>query len=632
MKKSSMIVYLFAIGSLQSFAQSNCPNSDFSEGSFNHWQGFYGNFYYPAQYSGFVPNRHVINSLPAYIDPYTCNGLSTIPLEETHSARLGNEQIGAEAEQLRYSLTVTPETNLFIYKYAVVLEDPGHVPEHQPSFTIRVIDDNGILIDPLCGYYYVYAQQGLPGWSTCNEVVWRNWTTVGLNLNPYMNETITIEFTTRDCEQTGHFGYAYLSAECGQLNLQVNYCPQDYLAVMTAPSGFTYLWNTGETTQSIEIDNPEAGTEYDCELTAVNGCQVTIYATLFPTIIEADFYYYSTCMDMPVYFYDTSSVNQNEVVDWKWDFGDGTIEEHNPAPVHNFTDIGPHNVRLISFSTDGCSDTVVKPIILFSEPVSDFTYTPQCQDELVPFQNLTTIFQGEVASWTWDFGDGSAPLSNVQNPEHIYENSGTYAVSLISVSSESCSDTVVKPVIVYSLPQNDFYQNGILVTNDSLVLCPLDSVVFLSAGEEGFVYYWTKGSDPNWFSNEQIIALSNPGMSTFVESYSVSVTNEYGCISGNTAYVLWDFIGCLGIESYYSTFINVYPNPATETLYIHSNTQTSNLKIELINIYGKTVYHEIIKDNSTERLSVDIGRLPNGVYLLRISCEEFQEVLKILHR
>ena len=193
-------------------------------------EGYYGTFENPSQYKGIINGRHTIISAPGTYDPYTCDSLFTLPAGSTKCALLGNESVGAEAEQLRYSLTVNDQTNLFIYKYAVVLEDPGHVPEHQPSFTIVVADQAGNTIDPVCGYYYVYARQEMPTWHSCisMEVVWKDWTTVGIDMTPYVGQNISIVFTTRDCQETGHFGYAYISAYCARLEIHYGFWPKRY--------------------------------------------------------------------------------------------------------------------------------------------------------------------------------------------------------------------------------------------------------------------------------------------------------------------------------------------------------------------------------------------------------------------
>ena len=358
----------------QANGQSNCPNSNFNLGNFNNWDGRYGSFSVPAANVGFVTSgnnpRHMIIPTPGSTDPHTCGGLITSLPGEANVARLGNDNTGAEAEQLRYTLTVSPNNNLFIYKYAVVLQDPGHNPADQPSFTIEVVDQNGVMFDPVCGYYYVFSQPGLPGWNSCSEstVVWKDWTTVGLDLSSLLGQTITIIFTTRDCALGGHYGYAYISTSCAKLEMTVGYCPQSSTATLTAPPGFSYLWDGGATTQSIVITNPVQGTVYNCVLTAVNGCQVTIHATIQPTQIIPDFSATQPCKGIATTFADGSTINQNSIVNWKWDFGDATGVNGVQNPSHLYNSCGIFNVKLIAYSSDGCSDTIIKPVTVNCRP------------------------------------------------------------------------------------------------------------------------------------------------------------------------------------------------------------------------------------------------------------------------
>lgn len=341
-------------------------------GDFTNWDGYYGTFDNPEEAHGFVTMggnpRHLIIPSPGTQDFNTCNGLTTVPPGAAYSARLGNDNIGGEAEELRYTFPVTSENNLFIYKYAVVLQDPGHIPEHQPSFTIEVRNQDGVVFDSSCGYYYVYAHPGLPGWNICNNnetVMWKDWTTVGMDLSPFVGQTVTIVFITRDCQELGHFGYAYLSTHCDKLQLEVGFCLKNSTVTVTAPPGFSYLWDSGETTQSISVVNPVSGMIKSCRLTAVNGCQVTIQSIIEPTILTADFSFDPQCAEVPVSFQDKSTINQNSIVNWQWDFGDGTQPvTNNPAPSHIYTKPGTYNASLVTFSSDPCADTVTREIII----------------------------------------------------------------------------------------------------------------------------------------------------------------------------------------------------------------------------------------------------------------------------
>ena len=79
-------------------------------------------------------------------------------------------------------------------------------------------------------------------------------------------------------------------------------------------------------------------------------------------------------------------------------------------------------------------------------------FTPQPDPEENP---LKIVFKDEsfgtsIKSWLWDFGDGQT--SNVQDPEHTYNQSGLYMVSLTVNAVPECDDcgtsTIIKQVQV----------------------------------------------------------------------------------------------------------------------------------------------------------------------------------------
>jgi hypothetical protein len=73
------------------------------------------------------------------------------------------------------------------------------------------------------------------------------------------------------------------------------------------------------------------------------------------------------------------------------------------------------------------------PVVAFSVDVSGLT---------ADFANRTR--NGET--WSWTFGDGAT--SAARNPEHTYESSGTYTVTLIATSPEGATDSLSKSVTV----------------------------------------------------------------------------------------------------------------------------------------------------------------------------------------
>jgi PKD repeat protein len=59
----------------------------------------------------------------------------------------------------------------------------------------------------------------------------------------------------------------------------------------------------------------------------------------------------------------------------------------------------------------------------------------------VQFNDISSIAYGNIASWHWNFGDGS-PVNTNQNPLHSFPASGTYVVTLWVYSVTGCVDSV----------------------------------------------------------------------------------------------------------------------------------------------------------------------------------------------
>ena len=117
--------------------------------------------------------------------------------------------------------------------------------------------DADVDIDSLSEFHY-----GTEG------VKWKEWKTVGINLSNYaIGDEIVFEFINYDCAHGGHFGYTYLVAGHKEEAITYEACADDSKYYLFAPLGFTYLWNTGQTSQYITLNDPSPGTVYTCELT-----------------------------------------------------------------------------------------------------------------------------------------------------------------------------------------------------------------------------------------------------------------------------------------------------------------------------------------------------------------------------
>jgi Secretion system C-terminal sorting domain len=74
-------------------------------------------------------------------------------------------------------------------------------------------------------------------------------------------------------------------------------------------------------------------------------------------------------------------------------------------------------------------------------------------------------------------------------------------------------------------------------------------------------------------------------------------------------------------------FVSVYPNPATELLYIRSdNKSENNLRLQITNSIGQLVFSELMSNNT----SIKIADFKAGVYVVSISGNDFIKTTKLV--
>ncbi|MCB9235081.1 MAG: PKD domain-containing protein [Bacteroidia bacterium] len=136
---------------------------------------------------------------------------------------------------------------------------------------------------------------------------------------------------------------------------------------------------------------------------------------------------------------------------WNWNFGDGN-SSNLQNPTHNYASNGNYPVTLIVSNACG-ADTFSNSVFInctIPAPVAAFGWNQA--GFLVSFIDSSS----NGATWTWNFGDGSA-TSSQQNPNHTYSNTGMYYVTLI-VSNLCGSDTISDSVFAGLVGVNENWQ------------------------------------------------------------------------------------------------------------------------------------------------------------------------------
>jgi len=133
-----------------------------------------------------------------------------------------------------------------------------------------------------------------------------------------------------------------------------------------------------------------------------------------------------------------------------WDFGNGETST-DFEPVITYEEPGDYLIELIVFDPQSCNvrDTAYIPITVLPEVdfFTDFSYTLNCESGEV---QITDASQGPAdIEYEWDMGDGT--ILTDQNPSHIYEDPGSYTITL-TLTSDACNQEMVEEQEIDYIP------------------------------------------------------------------------------------------------------------------------------------------------------------------------------------
>jgi gliding motility-associated-like protein len=245
-----------------------------------------------------------------------------------------------------------------------------------------------------------------------------------------------------------------------------------------------YLWTIGNvplvrTSNDIYFHTFNSAGDQEITLTvyAINNCsgQITKKVHINQLVSDFSFNQNQGCAPLVVNFTD-HTISDTAIVKWDWEFGPG-INSDEQNPIVTFNQQAAFNIRLITTDASNCTDTVTKQQTLtVLKPYVDFAANSifNCNGSEV---NFTNNILESIQSFYWDFGDGT--FTNLQNPKHIFPDTGKYTISLRVVDSLGCDSTITKldyiqiePLPIANFDVSNLYSNcypSIIGFNDQSV-------------------------------------------------------------------------------------------------------------------------------------------------------------------
>jgi gliding motility-associated-like protein len=219
----------------------------------------------------------------------------------------------------------------------------------------------------------------------------------------------------------------------------------------------TYHWNFGDGNTSASINPVNTYTApgtYTVTLIATNStgvCSDSIVKNSFivisPPVAGFTSIPDSGCVPLVVNLTSNSTSALFPITSYTWSYGDGNSgTSAAPNATNTYTVSGIFSPTLTVQTGSGCTNTFVctNCIKTGTAPVASFTISPDSVCYGSPIMPINT--STGATGWNWLFGD--AGMSNIQNPMHIYADTGKYQIKLVAYNN-GCTDTsLITPVVV----------------------------------------------------------------------------------------------------------------------------------------------------------------------------------------
>lgn len=153
-------------------------------------------------------------------------------------------------------------------------------------------------------------------------------------------------------------------------------------------------------------------------------------------------------------FDGTASSGDEPIVGYRWSFGDGSPDATTATVSHVLTKQGTNTITLTVTDRAGTTAQTSEHFFIAGQyPQARFTYAPPTvfAGDPVPFDgSASTDADGTVASYDWQWGDGTPDASTVK-PTHAFAAPGTYPVALFVLDDNTQSGAVIHNVTVLAL-------------------------------------------------------------------------------------------------------------------------------------------------------------------------------------
>lgn len=275
--------------------------------------------------------------------------------------------------------------------------------------------------------------------------------------------------------------------------------PVNFANTTTIPAGTSATWDFGDNTagtgNTVSHTYSAAGT-YTVKMVATSGtCTDTEAHTIVvhpKPVINFSLSPTAPCPAPATIQFTNLTTGASS---YTWLFGDNSTSTQT-SPSHTYNGDSLYTVKLVATSQYGCTDTLTRTdtvkiydlqLRIFAQPVNGcapLTVNFAGFGKTItspPFYNVLNDYPYPIASYSWDFADGT--YSTSPTPSHTFTNPQSYWVKLTIVTQNGCTITDSVEIHPGVHPTANF-------TAAPTTLCIHDSIQFTNTSLNATNYEW----------------------------------------------------------------------------------------------------------------------------------------------
>jgi len=343
--------------------------------------------------------------------------------------------------------------------------------------------------------------------------------------NPIASPVITTTYTVtvsdvHNCQSSADVKVTVKPLPLASGGVNQHICIGDS-AIFNANGGLSYLWSSGDSTQSIKV-SPITNTTYFVTVTDIWGCKNS--DTTLLTVLSLPIVFLSN--DTSICTGTSAQLNASGGVSYLWSPSSGLNANNISNPISSPSNSITYTVKVTDLN--GCSNTDNVSVSFYPEPSINILQNIYngCSPLQIQFSDTNL---NNISAWEWNFGDPGSGANNIvytQNPSHTYNIPGNYSIGLTLTTVHGCHKTAQlnNVVTIYPNPVASFN------TLPAITNIYQPTITFENTSTNAVSYYWNFGDALSALNTSTDLSPTHTYSEETPYNIKLVVFSQYGCM------------------------------------------------------------------------------------------------------